>query len=72
MDDIRMVLGLNLRASRTRRGLTQEALRDATGVSQQYLSGLEAGKRNPTIGTLSKVAAALGIDEADLLRRNAP
>ncbi len=70
MEDIREILGLNLRASRRKCGMTQEALRDATGISQQYLSELEAGKRNPTIGTLAKLAAALHVEESALLRRN--
>jgi transcriptional regulator with XRE-family HTH domain len=37
------------------------------GVEQGYLSGLEAGRRNPTIVTLWHAAVALGIKPALLL-----
>lgn len=37
------------------------------GLSKATLSGLEAGRSNPTIDTLDAVAVALGIPLADLL-----
>lgn len=70
--DIREVLGRNLQVLRRRRALTQEKLRDAAKVSQQYLSELEAGKRNPSIRLVAKLAAALGVEPMELLRRHPP
>ena len=71
-DDIREVLGRNLQTLRRKKALTQEKLRDATMVSQQYLSELEAGKRNPSIQLVAKLAAALGVEPMEMLRRDPP
>ncbi len=66
--DIQQRVGQNIRRARTAAGLSQwqlvariEALAEDTGVDQPYLSGLEAGRRNPTIQTLWLVAKALGV-----------
>ncbi|MBS1004653.1 helix-turn-helix domain-containing protein [Acetobacter thailandicus] len=44
---------------RKERGLTQEQVADRSGFSQQYLSGLEKGRRNPTVITLFELACCL-------------
>ena len=49
------------------KGLTQEQLAVLCGFSQQYLSGLERGRRNPTIVTIYEIATALGGSHIDLL-----
>ncbi|KAB7741363.1 helix-turn-helix domain-containing protein [Parvibaculum sedimenti] len=35
---------------------------------QQYISGLEKGRRNPTIVTVYELATALGVSHLDLLQ----
>ena len=40
-------------------------------VHQTYLSGVELGKRNPSIVVLDRMAIALGLDLADLIAREA-
>lgn len=40
-------------------GLTQEEVAARSGFSQQYLSSLERGRRNPTVITLYELAQAL-------------
>jgi DNA-binding XRE family transcriptional regulator/predicted RNase H-like HicB family nuclease len=55
---------LQLRAARHRAGLTQEALARKVGVSQQQIAGLESPDANITLGTLLRVADALGQDVA--------
>ena len=37
-------------------------------VHQTYLSGVETGKRNPSVEVLSRIAAALSIDIEELFR----
>jgi transcriptional regulator with XRE-family HTH domain len=49
-------------------GLTQEQLAERCGLSQQYLSGLEKGKRNPTVVTLYEIAQGLGVSHVELVR----
>jgi transcriptional regulator with XRE-family HTH domain len=65
---MRRLVGRNVRRIRERRGLTQEQFADISGFSQQYISGLEQGHRNPTVITLYELAAALGVSHVDLVR----
>lgn len=67
--DVRHRVGLNLQALRRSKGLSQEELAHRSGVHQTYLSGVERGRRNPTIGLLDKIAAALEADVEDLTRK---
>lgn len=66
--DMRKLVGENVRQARLARNWTQEELADRSGFSQQYLSGLESGKRNPTVITLYELAQALGVTPIDLIR----
>jgi transcriptional regulator with XRE-family HTH domain len=65
--DMRKLVGQNVRRFRLKRGLTQEQFAERSGFSQQYISGLERGQRNPTIVTLYELAQALGVGYLDLL-----
>jgi transcriptional regulator with XRE-family HTH domain len=65
--DMRRLVGRNFARLRRERGLTQEQVEIRSGFSQHYLSGLERGRRNPTIVTLYELAKALGVDHRDLL-----
>ena len=53
-------LGDRLRAAREARGLTLDQMSAATGVSKAHLSRLESGERQPSVGILVELAAALG------------
>jgi transcriptional regulator with XRE-family HTH domain len=66
--DMRRLVGQNVRRIRLKKGLTQEQFADVSGFSQQYLSGLESGHRNPTVVTVYELAVALGVSHIDLLR----
>ena len=66
--DMRRLVGRNLARIRRAQGLTQEQLQERSGFSQQYLSGLERGRRNPTVVTLYELAQALGVSYLDLLQ----
>ena len=46
---------------REHRGLTQQQLADAAGISKPFLSQIESGKRKGTIETLSAIARSLGV-----------
>jgi transcriptional regulator with XRE-family HTH domain len=67
--DVRTRVGLNLQALRRDKGLSQEELSHLADVHQTYLSGVERGKRNPSVGVLARIAAALGADIEDLTRQ---
>ena len=66
--DMRKLVGRNVGRIRREKGLTQEQLAEISGFSQQYISGLEQGRRNPTVVTLYELATALGVGHLDLLR----
>jgi transcriptional regulator with XRE-family HTH domain len=66
--DMRRLVGMNFRRIRAKKGLTQERFAEISGFSQQYISGLEQGRRNPTVVTLYELAAALEVSHLDLLR----
>jgi transcriptional regulator with XRE-family HTH domain len=65
---MRRLVGQNVRRIRHEKGLTQEQFAEISGLSQQYISGLEQGHRNPTVVTLHELATALGVTPADLIR----
>ncbi|RJE84219.1 XRE family transcriptional regulator [Paracoccus onubensis] len=66
--DMRKLVGRNFARLRREKGLTQEQVEERSGFSQQYLSDLERGKRNPTVVTLFELAQALGISHVALVQ----
>lgn len=66
--DMRKLVGRNLARLRRERGLTQEELEVRSGLSQQYLSSLERGRRNPTVITLYEIAQALEVSHIELVK----
>ena len=61
-------LGERVRAARARRGMSRRILSRASGVSERYLAQLETGKGNISIALLRKVAEAMSVPLADLVR----
>lgn len=60
-------MGRNVRRIRLERGLTQEQFAERSGFSQQYISDLERGRRNPTVVSLFELAQALEATPVDLI-----
>jgi transcriptional regulator with XRE-family HTH domain len=58
------VVGRELKNTRKALGLTQTEVAHRLGVSASYVSAVEAGRRNLTLGQLANIANAmrLGID----------
>jgi transcriptional regulator with XRE-family HTH domain len=65
--DMRKLVGRNIRRIRVARQMTQEQFAEASGFSQQYISDLERGRRNPTIVSLYEMAQALDTTPVELL-----
>lgn len=61
-------LGRVLRRLRVERELTIEALAKASDLHWTYLSGIERGRRNPTLKVLVAVAGALEVKASELVR----
>ncbi len=54
-------IGLTIYALRKSKGLSQSELADNAEVSQDYISYIELGKRNPSIKTLKQIVSALNL-----------
>lgn len=67
--DLPQILGRNVRAARLRRGLSQEQLAFEAQMKRSYVSDLERGARNPSVKAIERLAMALEMPAADLLRR---
>ncbi|KAB2792989.1 helix-turn-helix transcriptional regulator [Brucella anthropi] len=65
--DVRKIVGDNFARIRKEKGLTQEQVAERSGFSQQYLSSLERGQRNPTIITIYELSLALGTTYPNLI-----
>lgn len=70
--DMRKLVGRNFARLRREKSLTQEDVEMRSGYSQQYLSGLERGQRNPTIVTLYELSQALGVSHIELVSLDDP
>jgi transcriptional regulator with XRE-family HTH domain len=68
--DLRKQLGRNVRRFREQRGWSQEELAFEANLHRTYVSGVERGVRNPTVLILARIAAAMGIEAAELLQKN--
>jgi transcriptional regulator with XRE-family HTH domain len=66
--DMRRLVGRNAKKFRLAKGLTQEEFAERSGFSQQYISDLERGRRNPTVVSLYELAQALGVTHLELLQ----
>ena len=67
--DVRQRVGLNLQALRKAKGLSQEELAHRADIHQTYLSGVERGRRNPSVMVLARIAAAMDEDLEALTKR---
>ena len=66
--DLREVLAANLRRLRHAKGLSQDDLAYEAEVSRSYLSQLEKGEFYASLKIVGKLAVALGVDPAELLK----
>ncbi len=65
-----MNYGERLRLMRDSKGISVYRLSQASGVSQGHISDLENGRNKPTIDTLNKLLAPLGITLAEFFNEN--
>jgi transcriptional regulator with XRE-family HTH domain len=62
-----LAFGAALRAARKHKGMTQEQLAEAADLDRTFPTLLERGLRTPTLGTLLRLAEALGISAEELV-----
>ncbi len=67
MRDWRVIVGNNIRALRSAKGMTQERLAFAAELDLTYIGGIERGRRNPSLLVLARIADSLGTSIAALV-----
>jgi len=69
MQDWKRIVGANVRRLRKSRALSQEQLSFEAEIHLTYLGGIERGRRNPSLLVMVRIAKALSVTPADLLRQ---
>jgi transcriptional regulator with XRE-family HTH domain len=62
-----LALGLAVKGRREQLGLTQEQIANNTDLHQRWISNVETGKRNPSYGSLRRLATGLGLNASELI-----
>ena len=67
LQDHLTAMGRRINSIRTSRQMTQQELANASGLDRTYISMVEHGKQNLTIGALLRIADALGVPIGHLI-----
>jgi transcriptional regulator with XRE-family HTH domain len=67
-EDVRTVLGSNLKLYRNRRAMSQATLAEKAEISITFLSDIERGNKWPYMETLVNLASGLNIEVYELLK----
>lgn len=67
--DLRRTFAANVTRLRAEKGLSQEDLAYEVGMNRAHLSEIETGKAYVGLEILGKIADALGVEGADLLKK---
>ncbi|WP_395541035.1 helix-turn-helix domain-containing protein [Neotabrizicola sp. sgz301269] len=65
---VRSRVSKNVQRIRREKNLSQEELAHRADIHQTYLSGVENGKRNPSILVVERIANALGVDISEIFK----
>ncbi|MFJ7193120.1 helix-turn-helix domain-containing protein [Streptomyces bacillaris] len=68
ISDAARIFGERVRARRQELGLSQEQIAEGSQMHWSYFGQVERGRRNLTLHNILKIAEALKIDSADLVR----
>ncbi|MGO3833097.1 MAG: helix-turn-helix domain-containing protein [Microbacteriaceae bacterium] len=67
--EFQVEFGSRIKRLRTGQGWTsQERFAHHVGIDRTYMSSIEQGRRNPSLDIILKLAAALDVNAADLVR----
>ncbi|WP_448174391.1 helix-turn-helix domain-containing protein [Rhizobacter fulvus] len=68
MESARALLAVNVLRLRNERGWSQEALAFEAGLHRTFIAHVERQARNISIDNIERIAVALGVHVADLLK----
>ena len=57
-----IVIGKAVAAARAKKNLSQKELSELSGIDQSDISKIERGVANPSVGTLTRIAEAMGAE----------
>jgi transcriptional regulator with XRE-family HTH domain len=63
-----LIFAKNVRVRRHDRALSQERLAELSGLHRTYVGSVERGERNVSIDNMERLAVALDVSVADLLK----
>jgi transcriptional regulator with XRE-family HTH domain len=66
--DRQIAFGDRVRTYRQRLGFSQEALAYRAAINRTYIASLEAGRRNPSLDLMARMAVALEVDLGELVQ----
>lgn len=67
-DGLLKSFGKRVRALRNKRGHSQEEFAARCRLDRTYISGIERGRRNPSLRNIKKIAAALGVTTSQFFK----
>jgi transcriptional regulator with XRE-family HTH domain len=59
--DLKKLFGAEVKRRRNHLGISQEELAERASLHRTYVSDVEAGKRNPSLASIQRLASALGV-----------
>ncbi len=62
-----LLFARNMKRIRLEKKLTQEQVAEGAGLHPNYISSVERGERNISIGNIERIAIALGVPMTELL-----
>ncbi len=62
-----LLFARNMKRIRLEKKLTQEQVAEGAGLHPNYISSVERGERNISIGNIERIAIALGVPMPELL-----
>jgi transcriptional regulator with XRE-family HTH domain len=68
IQEIKDILGRNIKYFRFHRQISQSALAEKAAISVTFLSNIERGKMFPKVETLSRITKSLGVEVHELFR----
>lgn len=68
-DDMKVIVGRQVRQLRIEAGLTQDVVSERCGIFRTYLSRIECGNANPTVTVLVALAATLNVKVQELFNK---
>ena len=68
MDDIRIILGKNIRDLRVKSGWTQEKLAEKAGISVPFMTQIELARKSASLEVVQNIATALGVSYERLFK----